>query len=1391
MVRLALLLMILVLDAAEPVNLLVNGSFEGATLAPWTAGNGGNGSGGQAPSQVAGAATAASGTKICQATGDVEQTFTATVGQTYKATVWLRITGETEGTWGGLFVYLTGAQDWWQDINTIGVSEAFHRARQGSGWFKTALTFTATHATMHLHCHYRGNGSMTYQIDDAKVFLKPTTNQPPAFTVALTPEPVGVGQVQTFAVTGDDADGAIANVVWDFGDGNGGLGASGSRTVPRAGTFTGRVTVVDDDDAAVSSTLVWTASGPAPALTILQPADGAVVSTPTVQVTGTSTATTIRVSSDRDELVVAAGTATWSATVSLKPGRNRLLVQARDAAGRWATGERSVRFVPSDPLAIVDVTAPATVPRWEPAEITFGVQGSAATHPHLPYATGLAAGVDWVDGMTMEAEFSDDGWTTVLRRPGFMYQPYQRLSKNGQEWMHPQGARVGCVRFAPPRQGTWAYRLAIHERRGDAYHAGGTFVVTAPPAGSHGPLRPGGADPRYFVHADGTPFVGACVTTGFDAKNLSFDAQARFTGDFAGNEDFFRWWIAGKLWGTAWWAWDGFTGNYVTVRKADVSGIVRYGDSLASMRLDGDPDFIDPNDGQHSQNWIRFQGWESSGNTAVKRNTQYRIRVRWRAENVTGPLDAAKPAWGGSVRLLVDGNGQGVWPSAATIANAQLAVGMLQGDTPWHVAEGTVTIGGNVDYANPALVCENTTGGHVYVDEVSMREVLADGSLGSNLVRNARADALSEFQQAVGASYDAVFAAAQAANKHFRLVLSEKQEWLLDHIGAGGLPSAKDGSFFHTTGSVAQWHDWYWRHLIARFGAFRSIHSWEVANECGSAGPPFITADRLAQMATTDGNPHPGSISTPATSGTEIAGTWTNPLYPHLDHADFHCYVRYTGWLDGSIPEEDLFRDTARYMAAYDASARAAFTGALARPIIWGEQGLDSLVNIMTEDPLVRTDTAGIWLKKIQWARCGAGGTYPFYWWTGSIDANHLHPIYGAWKRFMAGIPLANGRYVDAAPACTGGLRAWGQKDVLDGCAHVWVDNPEHTWHRVVVQGLTPGTKTGTIAIALGHPGASFRLTEWNTDTGTAGPNFQATADGAGVVSWSVINLTTDRAYQVELLGGGRTPAAPHLDSAIAIGDRVVLRWTDNSPDESGFEIQGARDGGAWTSLGTVGADMDTTTCPGLAAGTWTFRVRAAAAAASGWSNVLSAVVTSQPAAPVITSPASVQGRVGLLFQYQITASHAPTSFGAIGLPSGLTLDPATGLISGIPVGVGNWSVVLSATNASGTGSAPLALAVASMGTIVITSSPPLVATAGTPWSYTPTIRSTTVSPPVWTIVAGSTPGCGIDAGTGVVSWPNPGPAGSHADIRIRASVGDASEEQRILVLVIAPNAPG
>lgn len=68
---------------------------------------------------------------------------------------------------------------------------------------------------------------------------------------------------------------------------------------------------------------------------------------------------------------------------------------------------------------------------------------------------------------------------------------------------------------------------------------------------------------------------------------------------------------------------------------------------------------------------------------------------------------------------------------------------------------------------------------------------------------------------------------------------------------------------------------------------------------------------------------------------------------------------------------------------------------------------------------------------------------------------------------------------------------------------------------------------------------------------------------------------------------------------------------------------------------------------------------------------------------PLINIPASLTGYVGKAFSHVVDASDGPSRFSVAGLPEGLSIDPVTGEIRGIPTGTGTFPIEVSAQNAS------------------------------------------------------------------------------------------------------------
>jgi hypothetical protein len=249
---------------------------------------------------------------------------------------------------------------------------------------------------------------------------------------------------------------------------------------------------------------------------------------------------------------------------------------------------------------------------------------------------------------------------------------------------------------------------------------------------------------------------------------------------------------------------------------------------------------------------------------------------------------------------------------------------------------------------------------------------------------------------------------------------------------------------------------------------------------------------------------------------------------------------------------------------------------------------------------------------------------------------------------------------------------------------------------------------------------SGFALSSNSVVLGSAAPTITApTSASAGAITYtsSDTNVATISGSTITIVGAGNTTitATQAADGQYASATASVVLTVSNltTPTLSGFALSSnsvvlgsavptitapiSESAGAitYTSSNTSVATISGSTITIVGAGNTTITATQAANGqyASATASVVLTVSTPPAQAPVITSVKSAVSQIGVPFSYTITVNNTATGYSTTTLPSGLTLDSNTGVISGTPTGNATTSnITLTATNTGGNGTATLEL---------------------------------------------------------------------------------------------------
>ena len=1063
------------------VNLLNNGGFETGDLSGWeSTGPGLSIEGGEAY-QGAFAAHIGQAVQVRQILAGVD------VGQTYVASAWFRWNTMTDDEWG--FSHFSVSIGSYQEIAAI---KELDKLYAPGVWHKIALTFVPpANRIMVTFGIFGPETSVDFVFDEIMVFEK-TGNLVPVIDVQADVLSGQVPLTVNFIANADDQDGAVETHRWQFGDGSESRAANPAHTYISGGDFTVTYTAYDSDGASASSTLTISADDPlAPQIMLSSPSTGDSYATdaPVVSLVGEVSSASSAVKSlvwdnihtgEAASLSVQVGpNIEWQAEVNLKPGRNEILLTATDESGDVGTKRLWITREIAGP-SITNITANTTTPAvYELYELTFDVE-TVAEYPMFMYDPQPPPGAEGYSGVSVEGIITTPSGTTVTH-PAF----YNGDANRQGDHYYLTGMSNWKLRVAPLEPGLYQVSLRVTDASGTQTVDAGSFV--AQPAVRSGFIQVSQADTRYFEFSSGDLYwplgmtwggASGTSTDGIDLSNtvLNYDRP---------------WMGSTSAYSTNWARWINFAEDFGNEGvTAHMSFVEHYPSSELSQNV-------------HIENggfrlWLTC--WLDDNFCAdVRAGRTYQLKLRAKVIGLSAPKNPDRP-----FGLTIKNHGwvgyeeQDVF--SASVQNIPSWITPVQQDTDWHTLVATVTAqSGENDFS---IYLDNVSSGAAYIDEFSVREVLTDGSLGPEIIRNPQADLHTYVEQRPMYFWDEQMLAGAQNDIYLRLVVHDKNDWIQNHLDTNsGVFVGRGDGYYQPENSKATWlQKQWWRYLVARLGYSTTVFSWELNNE----GPPDDGTGTHARHA-------------------QIFGKWMHDLdaHPHLVSTSFWCCWEPGFWGDSAnFPDVD-FADIHHYGAAVDMvqwyldDAQPAIDSQIGKPVVRGETGIADDEAHPDLTAALKQPNPGIWYHNLLWSQLHYSSMFDIGYWhpehiVGFQRQAHLRPFYD----FVRELDIHKGGYWDIqASSDSDRLRVLGQKNLQTNKAYGWINHRDHTWKNVMDNGLPPAV-SAAITFQM-NPNTSYTVIWYDTYSSRTLPTETIISDNAGILRLQVNNLNSDIAFKV------------------------------------------------------------------------------------------------------------------------------------------------------------------------------------------------------------------------------------------------------------------------------------
>lgn len=1019
-------------------------------------------------------------------------------GKTYKLSAWIRINSMSGNDWGGIrFSAIEYNWSTWYNSDFL-----TSQNRPVGEWFNEIVTFVPVSNQIRIQIGFFGGSGWTadYSYDDVMLFEEPVVNVPPEISaVNISPLSGNVPLPVNGEIVASDVDGTIENYIIDMGDGAVYYNTSVfSHTYRIPGNYTINITVIDDsgDEDTASVQIAAAGSGNHQIqITSPQPGGGSQYLTTSDSVfllgtrqNGTGDVFWINNRTMQSGYTTVVNDQFLIPYISLDIGWNKILVQSSQGNGTYVLDEINVNYVPveySGPQISSVQTTKNVVKQYERTDVFFNVQ-TVAQNLFFPFDEDMPPNLNTGHGISVDMEFTNG--PQVLIQPAFLHMETTRMN----DQLVPDGQFRWNVRMAFKNTGTWTSRIIARDVEGETILTGPTFTVVADSI-NPGFISVSENDDRYFEYDNGQPFFAMGHGTGVSNP----DETDQEISDWSQNGlNFGRFWLSSNApFSDSWssWATHHPMQNNGYMPPPLLTSQQKYGNGQFSWRI-ASPAI------ENQNTPAIFRGfWD--GPIPAMPSTTYRIIARVKTVDIqgTGGLVIKTGGWLGTDVIN---------PGTGTALS-----GYLRGDNNWMYLVGTLTTGAsqnNFEYIY--LVLENCNG-EAYVDQMTIQEVNPGGDLEQNILSKWNANTHHYLDPIKSREADYKIEKANSKGIHYKIVVHEKNDFICNQIDENGYVSPSNGSFDQPENSpLRRLYEYYWRHLIARWGYATAVHSWELVNE-GAPGSYMDLTNGLAGYINTN-SPFPKMVSTSFWSNWEPA-YWASS---DADYADIHAYIMTTGWIDNITIDGQLYdREALKNDAAAAVYAYSITVGEDAqrnKPVILGETDLD-MTGSQEPDPMLALDTEGIWLHNFNWAHINHGGMQSLIWNSDNIRNNDLYYRYRGFHHFIKDIPLTTGQYQQLnANSTNSQLRVWGQIQNSGNAAHFWVQNRDHTWRNVLENG-TPAPQTGLIAVSGLTPGPMVIQTwnSWNEDT-TAIQSDTIVINNSGTYQLQITDLATDLAFK-------------------------------------------------------------------------------------------------------------------------------------------------------------------------------------------------------------------------------------------------------------------------------------